>query len=125
TELSDPRVFQWQPILSEFEFDCGGMKVCRARKDARQDERARTNLAFGGENQTRRLTMRLRLCALRMALLSSAIAAPTIGWTGPATPTCSDLAANPAWGLAGNPSITGLTATVTPASGSNAAYCQV
>jgi hypothetical protein len=69
--------------------------------------------------------MRLRLCALRVALLSSAIAAPTIGWTGPATSTCSDLATNPAWGLAGNPSITGLTSVVTPPSGPNLAYCQV
>src|SRR4029434_8053964 len=40
-------------------------------------------------------------------------------------PTCADLAANPAWGLANNPSITGLTAVVTPAAGANAAYCQV
>ena len=69
--------------------------------------------------------MRMRLSALRIALLSAAIVAPTTAWTGPATPICSDLATNPAWGLAGNPSITGLTAVVTPAAGNNVAYCQV
>ena len=46
-------------------------------------------------------------------------------WSGPPTPTCSDLATNPAWGLAGNPTVTGLTAVVTPAAGANPAYCQV
>ncbi|MET0345367.1 MAG: tannase/feruloyl esterase family alpha/beta hydrolase [Casimicrobiaceae bacterium] len=69
--------------------------------------------------------MRLRLSALRIALLSAAIVAPTTAWTGPATPICSDLATNPAWGLAGNPSITGLTAVLTPPAGNNVAYCQV
>jgi feruloyl esterase len=42
-----------------------------------------------------------------------------------ATPPCTDLATNPAWGLAGNPNITDLTVVVTPAAGGNAAYCQV
>ncbi len=69
--------------------------------------------------------MRMRLSALRIALLSAAIVAPTTAWTGPATPICSDLATNPAWGLAGNPSITGLTAVLTPPAGNNVAYCQV
>jgi hypothetical protein len=67
--------------------------------------------------------MTFRLRALRAALLSSALAAPVIVWS--ATPPCSDLATNPAWGLAGNPNITDLTAVVTPAAGGNAAYCQV
>ena len=69
--------------------------------------------------------MRFRVCTLRAALLAAGIAAPITAWTGPPTPTCADLATNPAWGLAGNPSITALTATVTPAAGINAAYCQV
>ena len=43
----------------------------------------------------------------------------------PATPVCTDLANNPTWGLAGNPNIAGLTAVITPASGTNAAHCQV
>jgi feruloyl esterase len=60
-----------------------------------------------------------------MALLSAAIAAPTTAWTGPSTPTCTDLATNPAWGLAGNPYVSGVTAVVTPPSGNNLAYCQV
>jgi len=53
------------------------------------------------------------------------MALPATAWSGPPTPTCSDLATNPAWGLAGNPAITGLTAVVTPAAGGNLAYCQV
>jgi feruloyl esterase len=69
--------------------------------------------------------MMMRVNVLRAALLSVGIAAPITAWTGPATPVCADLATNPAWGLAGNPSITGLTAVVTAAAGTNAAYCQV
>src|SRR4051812_38132575 len=49
-------------------------------------------------------------------------AAPAVAQNAPA---CADLATNPAWGLAGNSQISGLTAQVTPASGANAAYCQV
>ena len=69
--------------------------------------------------------MKVRVCALRAALLTAGIALPVTAWTAPPTPTCADLATNPAWGLAGNPSITGLTAVVTPAAGANLAYCQV
>src|SRR5512144_1148751 len=69
------------------------------------------------------MTMRWR--AFRAAVLIGAMAFPAIAWTAPATPTCSALATNPAWGLAGNPGITGLTAQITPASGTNVAYCQV
>src|SRR5882672_1321786 len=43
----------------------------------------------------------------------------------PPTPICTDLASDPTWGLAGNPSIADLTAVIAPASGSNVAYCQV
>jgi len=65
--------------------------------------------------------MKVRVCALRAALLTAGIALPVTAWTAPPTPTCADLATNPAWGLAGNPSITGLTAVVTPAAGANLA----
>ena len=41
------------------------------------------------------------------------------------TPTCTDLAHNPIWRLAGNPNVSELTAVVTPASGTNLAHCQV
>jgi pimeloyl-ACP methyl ester carboxylesterase len=69
--------------------------------------------------------MTMRLSPLRLALLSAGVLLPVAGWSGPATPTCADLAINPVWGLAGNPAVSGLTAVVTPAAGQNAAYCQV
>lgn len=69
--------------------------------------------------------MASRLHVFRATLLSAAMALPATAWSGPPTPTCSDLATNPAWGLAGNPAITGLTAVVTPPAGANLAYCQV
>lgn len=69
--------------------------------------------------------MKKRLTALRTALLSAAIVAPATVLGAPATPACSDLASDPAWGLAGNPSITNLVAVLTPPAGANAAYCQV
>jgi feruloyl esterase len=71
----------------------------------------------------KKLSMRIRL--LGAALLFTALSVPTAAWTAPTTPTCSDLATDPAWGLAGNPSITGLTAEITPPSGQNLTYCQV
>jgi pimeloyl-ACP methyl ester carboxylesterase len=69
------------------------------------------------------MTMRVR--AYRATLLLLAATAPTAAWTAPATPNCSELATDPAWGLAGNPAITGLTAVITPATATNVAYCQV
>ena len=71
--------------------------------------------------------MTMRWCAFMGALLFTAMAGPTSARDrdGHATPTCSDLQTNPAWGLAGNPSITGLTAVVVPASGPNLTYCRV
>jgi hypothetical protein len=69
--------------------------------------------------------MKMRSSNFRATLLSVVIAVPAMAWAAPATPTCSELATNPAWGLAGNPAITGLTAVITPAAGSNLAYCQV
>ena len=46
----------------------------------------------------------------RSAVLTALVAAvPTLASAQPATPLCADLASNPAWGLAGNPAVTGLT----------------
>src|SRR5262249_14844677 len=42
-----------------------------------------------------------------------------------ALPTCSELATNPAYGLAGDPQVSGLTAALQSASGSDAPYCKV
>ena len=42
-----------------------------------------------------------------------------------ALPTCSELATNPANGLAGNPQVSGLTAALQPASGPTTPYCRV
>ena len=42
-----------------------------------------------------------------------------------ALPTCADLATNPAYGLAGNPQVSGVTAVLLPASGPTTAYCKV
>ena len=41
------------------------------------------------------------------------------------TPSCSDLANDAAWGLAGNPNVTALTAAITAATATDQAYCQV
>lgn len=60
-----------------------------------------------------------------LALLFASMAAtPALANNGP-TPICIDLANNPTWGLAGNPSVVNLTAVLTPASGANLAHCQV
>ena len=40
-------------------------------------------------------------------------------------PSCSELATNPAYGLAGNPVITSATASIVAAAGNNKAYCNV
>lgn len=69
--------------------------------------------------------MTMRSSAFNAALLLTALAAPSFARAGPATPTCSDLAADPAWGLAGNPSVKGLTAVVVPAAAPNLTYCRV
>jgi feruloyl esterase len=42
-----------------------------------------------------------------------------------ATPGCGDLATDAAWGLAGNPNVTGLTAVISAATATDQAYCQV
>jgi feruloyl esterase len=64
-----------------------------------------------------------------VVLLSAAFAtAPALaqrnGREAP-TPICTDLAHNPAWGLAGNPNVTDVTAVITPATSTNLAHCQV
>jgi len=41
------------------------------------------------------------------------------------TPSCIDLANDPAWGLSGNPAVTELTAVITPATATDQTYCQV
>ena len=69
--------------------------------------------------------MTLRSLQRRAVLLSFGFLLPMGAWAGPATPTCADLATDPAWGLAGNPVISGLSAVITPATAQNAAYCQV
>src|SRR5262245_1314095 len=65
--------------------------------------------------------MKYRTIALCAAIGSvsawSALAAPR--------PTCTQLGTNPAYRLAGNNQISGLTAAIIPASGVNAAYCQI
>ena len=65
-------------------------------------------------------TTRLALVA---ALLGSAAFIPATA--SAATPTCLQLATDPANGLAGNSIIISPTATLVPAAGSNAAYCRV
>ena len=42
-----------------------------------------------------------------------------------ALPTCAELATNPAYGLAGNPQVSALTAALQPAVGTNTPYCRV
>ena len=42
-----------------------------------------------------------------------------------ALPTCADLATNPAYGLAGNPQVSGVTAALQPAAGTTTPYCRV
>lgn len=71
--------------------------------------------------------------ALASALLGSAALAPAIAFAAP--PRCVELALNPTYGLAGNANITATTsdnqgilspsATIVPATGTNAAYCNV
>jgi feruloyl esterase len=84
---------------------------------------SRERIAFGPVFRGVLAMMSFRLC--RTALLSAAVAVPAAAWAAPATPACHDLATNLAWGLAGNPAITGLSAEVIPPSGPNASYCEV
>jgi Tannase and feruloyl esterase len=65
---------------------------------------------------------RIGLAALAAALLATLTLTPTLA---AALPTCVELGTNPAYGLAGNPRITGLTATVVPLGpGVTVPYCR-
>src|SRR5688500_8501264 len=65
-----------------------------------------------------------RLLLLVAALAATPALAERKGREAP-TPICIDLAHNPAWGLAGNPNVAGITAVITPATNNNLAHCQV
>src|SRR4051812_32763334 len=65
---------------------------------------------------------RLRPFHFILLPVAAACAMPAFAQTGP---TCASLATNAGWGLAANGQITGLTAVVTAATSTNAAYCQV
>jgi pimeloyl-ACP methyl ester carboxylesterase len=75
--------------------------------------------------------MSTRTSALKAVLLGSTLAMPHLVWAGSTPqplPNCAQLATNPAYGLAGNEAITGLTAVIVPAVTSptpHAGYCQV
>src|SRR5215470_16584289 len=66
---------------------------------------------------TRRAVVGAASCvAIRLILAAS---------PGVALPTCTELATNPAYGLAGNPQVSGLTAVLQSASGPDKPYCKV
>jgi feruloyl esterase len=59
-------------------------------------------------------------------VLTTIAAVPAWAQPQPApTPSCVDLANDPAWGLVGNSAVAGVTAVVVPATQTNAAHCQV
>src|SRR6266581_3014520 len=66
--------------------------------------------------------MKYRSLAFCAAIGAIFVAAPE---AAVALPTCADLATNPAYGLAGNPQVSGLTAALQPASGPSTPYCRV
>src|SRR2546423_4697204 len=66
--------------------------------------------------------MKYRSLAFCAAIGAIFVAAPK---AAVALPTCADLATNPAYGLAGNPQVSGLTAALQPASGPTTPYCRV
>ena len=66
--------------------------------------------------------MRYRSLAFCAAIGAIFVAVPE---AAVALPTCADLATNPAYGLAGNPQVSGATAALQPASASTTAYCRV
>jgi hypothetical protein len=61
----------------------------------------------------------------RRILLGSLVALALLSPAAYAAVSCTELATNPAHGLAGNPVVKTVTSTIIPASGSNASYCQV
>ncbi len=66
----------------------------------------------------------LLLLSAALAAAAPVLAKPEKGREQP-TATCSDLANNPMWGLAGNPAVAGATAVVVSATGNDQAHCQV
>ena len=66
--------------------------------------------------------MRYRSLAFCAAIGAIFVAAPE---AAVALPTCADLATNSAYGLAGNPQVSGATAVLLPTSGPTTAYCRV
>src|ERR1700719_513271 len=66
--------------------------------------------------------MRYRNLAFCAAIGAIFVAVPE---AAVALPTCADLATNPAYGLAENPQVSGLTAALQPLSGSTTPYCRV
>src|SRR5437899_9481392 len=66
--------------------------------------------------------MKYRSLAFCAAIGAIFVAAPEAAL---ALPTCTELATNPANGLASNPQVSGATAVLVPAVGSTAAYCRV
>jgi hypothetical protein len=55
-----------------------------------------------------------------LALLFAAVPGAAV-----ALPTCAELATNPAYGLAGNPQVSGVTAALQAVGGGNTPYCRV
>ena len=71
------------------------------------------------------MSIRMHSRFVSIALASCAVCFAAAPHIAIALPSCADLAANPAYGLAGNPQISGLTAALQATSGPNKAYCRV
>ena len=61
----------------------------------------------------------------RVSLLGSLVALALLSPAAYAAVSCTELATDPAHGLAGNPVVKTVTSTIIPAAGTNASYCQV
>jgi hypothetical protein len=76
----------------------------------------------------RALSLRARLVSALAAGLLYLTSTPTpaaVAATITAEPTCTALAADPVFGIAGNPAIKSAASAIVPAAGPNLAYCQV
>jgi hypothetical protein len=60
-----------------------------------------------------------------IALATAALSLSALSGVAVALPTCDELATNPAYGLAANPQVSGITAALQPASGPTTPYCRV
>ncbi len=67
--------------------------------------------------------MKIQKGSIIVAFLFFLISSPTIASALPAT--CTDLAINPSYGLAGNPDVKSVKSQIIAASGPNKSYCQV